>query len=104
GADSASAVIAMMAPAATSTSRGANADASQPLAAAAAATPPYPAASLSPSASPRRRGPTRSIFITTVIDQARPWLIPSSRLAATIHAHLGATPTSSGTGSAIAHP
>ncbi|GAC1619710.1 MAG: hypothetical protein NVS4B5_11360 [Vulcanimicrobiaceae bacterium] len=32
----------------------------------------YPANSLSPIAKPRRAGPTRSIFITTVIDQHKP--------------------------------
>jgi hypothetical protein len=38
--------------------------------------------------------------MTTVMDQARPWLMPSSALAATTHPQLGATPMSSGTGSA----
>ena len=42
--------------------------------------------------------------MTTVMDQARPWLIPSRTLAATIHAQLGAMPISSGTGSATAQP
>src|SRR5262249_61753195 len=94
--------MAITADATTSTSRGANADASQALAAAATATPPYPAASLRPSANPRRRGPTRSIFITTVIDQARPWLITSQRLAATIHAQVGAAAGRTRTGGATA--
>ena len=57
-----------------------------------------------PARSPRRFGPTRSIFITTVIDQARPWLTPSRTLAATIQPQLGATAISSGTGSAAAQP
>ena len=42
--------------------------------------------------------------MTTVMDHASPWLMPSSTLAATIHAQLGATPISSGTGSAAAQP
>src|SRR3954468_4497036 len=42
--------------------------------------------------------------MTTVMDQARPWLIPSTTLAATIHAQLGATAISSGTGNASAQP
>ena len=42
--------------------------------------------------------------MTTVIDQARPWLTPSRTLAATIQPQLGATAISSGTGSAIAQP
>ena len=60
--------------------------------------------SLKPSASPRRRGPARSIFITTVIDQASPWLTPSSRLAATMNHQEGARPINSGTGSATSQP
>ncbi len=36
--------------------------------------------------------------MTTVIDHARPWLIPSSTLAATTHAQLGAAAISSGYG------
>ena len=87
-----------------STSRAAKSAASQPLIPAASATPPYPADSLSPSARPRRRGPTRSIFITTVIDHARPWLTPSRTLAATIQPQLGARAISSGTGSATIQP
>ena len=46
--------------------------------------------SFRPTARPRRRGPTRSTFIMTVIDQESPWFIPSSTLAATIHRHSGA--------------
>ena len=42
--------------------------------------------------------------MTTVIDHASPWLIPSSALAATIHPQLGASAISSGTGSAAAQP
>src|SRR5215203_3803794 len=99
-----SATRATMAPPATSTSRAAYSDASQPLTIAAKATPPYPADSFSPSASPRRSGPTRSIFMTSVIDQASPWFTPSSALAATTQPQFGATAISSGTGSASAQP
>src|SRR5215211_3719211 len=42
--------------------------------------------------------------MTTVIDQASPWLMPSSALAATTQAQLGATAIRSGTGSAAAQP
>ena len=42
--------------------------------------------------------------MTTVIDQASPWLMPSRALAATIQAQLGATAISSGTGRATAQP
>src|SRR5215468_8321480 len=59
----------------------------------------YPAASLRPSARPRPWGPTRSIFMFTVIDQASPWLTPRSTLAATIHHHAGAQASMNGTGS-----
>ena len=52
----------------------------------------------------RAFGPTRSIFMTTVIDQARPWFTPSSALAATTQPQFGATAISSGTGSASAQP
>src|SRR5918999_2925514 len=100
----AKAVRAIPAAPATRTSLGAKSAASHPLIAAATATPPYPAASFRPSASPRRFGPTRSIFMTTVIDHASPWLMPSSALAATIQAQLGATAISSGTGSATVQP
>src|SRR5579859_3450422 len=64
----------------------------------------YPAASFSPMARPRPRGPTRSIFMFTVIDQASPWLTPSSTLAATIQPHAGAYASRNGTGSPAAHP
>ncbi len=49
-------------------------------------------------------GPTRSIFINTVIDHARPWLTPRKRLAATTHPQLGATAISTGTGNAKDQP
>ena len=42
--------------------------------------------------------------MATVIDHVRPWLTPSSAFATTTQAQLGATPTSTGTGSAINHP
>ena len=42
--------------------------------------------------------------MTTVMDHARPWLMPSRTLAATIQPQLGATAISSGTGSATAQP
>ena len=38
------------------------------------------------------------------MDQASPWLTPSSTLAATTHSQLGASAISRGTGSAIAQP
>src|SRR2546429_3693296 len=41
----------------------------------------FPYTTLFRSANPRRRGPTRSIFMTPVIDQVRPWLTPSSAFA-----------------------
>jgi len=75
-----------------------------PLRNAAPATARYPAASLKPSASPRRRGPTRSIFMLTVIDQARPWLAPRNRLAITTSHQPGAAQIRSGTGRASAQP
>ena len=68
------------------------------------ATAPYPAASLKPIANPRRAGPTRSIFMTTVVDQVRPWLMPSSTLANTTHPHVGAQISSSGIGTAMIQP
>ena len=40
----------------------------------------------------------------TVVDQVRPWLMPSSTLAATTHPHDGAQISSSGTGMAITQP
>ena len=42
--------------------------------------------------------------MTTVIDQARPWLMPSSTFAATMKPHDGARPIMSGTGSATSQP
>src|SRR5919198_5055277 len=86
------------------TVRGAYEAASAPLANAATATPRYPAASFRPSARPRRGGPARSIFITTVIDQANPWLTPRRMFAATIHHQEGASAISSGTGNAAIQP
>jgi hypothetical protein len=68
------------------------------------ATAPYPAASLKPIAKPRRAGPTRSIFMMTVVDQVRPWLMPSSTFANTTHHHVGAQMSSSGTGRANSQP
>src|SRR5829696_4716755 len=38
------------------------------------------------------------------MDQARPWLTPSSTLAATIHPHEGASMIMNGTGTPISHP
>ena len=40
----------------------------------------------------------------TVIDQASPWLTPSSTFAATIHHHAGAQASRNGTGSPATHP
>ncbi len=74
------------------------------MASAVAATAPYPAASFRPIARPRRLGPTRSIFMMTVVDQVSPWLMPSSRLATTTHPQPGAQISSAGTGSATSHP
>ena len=75
-----------------------------PVARAVSATAAYPAASLSPIARPRRAGPTRSIFITTVVDQVRPWLMPSRTFANTTQPHDGAQISRKGTGSATSHP
>ena len=75
-----------------------------PVARAVAATAAYPAASLNPIARPRRAGPTRSIFITTVVDQVSPWLTPSSTFANTTQPHDGAQMSMNGTGSATSHP
>ena len=86
------------------TVRGAKLAASAADANAAAATPRYPADSLSPSARPRRAGPTRSIFISTVIDQASPWFTPRKTFATTISHQLGATAISGATGSANNQP
>ena len=68
------------------------------MASAVRARAPYPAASLKPIASPRRAGPTRSIFMITVVDQVRPWLTPSSTFAAMTQPQVGAQISSSGTG------
>ena len=54
------------------------------------ATAKYPANSFKPIARPRRCGPTRSIFMMTVVDQQSPWLIPKRRLATVIHPQDGA--------------
>src|SRR5579875_606107 len=75
-----------------------------PVTALARATPAYPENSLIPRASPRSRGPTRSILLVTVIVQAKAWLAPRRRLAATTHAQFGAARRSQGTGSPTAHP
>lgn len=40
----------------------------------------------------------------TVVDQVRPWFIPSITFAAITHPQLGAQISMSGTGSAISHP
>src|SRR5579863_4894398 len=79
-------------------------DASVAVAYAASATAMYPAASFNPIARPRLRGPTRSIFITMVIDQHRPWLTPSRTFAKTIQPQLGAHKRIRGTNSPIVHP
>ena len=71
---------------------------------AASATAPYPKDSFSPRASPLRSGPARSTFITTVMDQASPWLIPRRTFAATIHDQEWANSTSRGTGTAASQP
>ena len=55
-------------------------------------------------ARPRRDGPTRSIFITTVVDQVRPWLMPRITLAATIQPQEGPKMSISGTGRAMSQP
>ena len=40
----------------------------------------------------------------TVVDQVRPWLMPSSTLAAITHPQVGAQISSSGTGTASSQP
>src|ERR671935_510802 len=55
-------------------------------------------------ASPRRRGPARSIFMITVVDQHRPWLMPSRTLAAITQPQFGAQMISSGTGRPASQP
>ena len=42
--------------------------------------------------------------MTTVVDQVSPWLTPRSTFAATTQPQLGAQISSSGTGTATAHP
>src|SRR5579872_6704776 len=76
----------------------------KPVARAVTATAPYPAASFSPIARPRRAGPTRSIFMFTVVDQVRPWFTPRSTLAKMTQPQLGARISSSGTGKPKIHP
>ena len=49
-------------------------------------------------------GPTRSIFMMTVVDQVRPWLTPSSTLATTTQPQVGAQISSSGTGRPMSQP
>src|SRR4030067_1601944 len=75
-----------------------------PLASAARETARYPENSFSPIASPRRCGPTRSIFMMTVVDQQSPWLIPRRKLAAVIHPQDGAHIRIKGTGRPTIHP
>src|SRR5581483_6593742 len=60
--------------------------------------------SLSPTANPRDFGPTRSTFMITVIDHAKPWLTPSSTLAATMYAKFGAQMIMKGTGTPTSQP
>src|SRR2546423_11123519 len=55
-------------------------------------------------ARPRRAGPTRSIFMITVVDQVRPWFTPSSTLAATTQPQPGAQINSGGIGRAASPP
>src|SRR5262245_58157752 len=55
-------------------------------------------------ARPRRSGPTRSIFMTTVVDQVKPWLIPSRTLAAITQPQTGAQISSNGTGRPMSQP
>ncbi|MBA3425768.1 MAG: hypothetical protein H0U04_14765 [Rubrobacter sp.] len=42
--------------------------------------------------------------MSTVVDQVRPWLIPSSRFAAMTHPHVGAHINNNGTGTPTTHP
>ena len=49
-------------------------------------------------------GPTRSIFMMTVVDQVRPWLTPSRTLAKMTQPHVGAHINSSGTGMPMSQP
>jgi len=57
-----------------------------------------------PSATPRRPGPIRSIFMLTVIDQVRPWFTPSRTLAAMTQAQLGPQASMNGTGRPTSQP
>src|SRR5436190_4791924 len=57
-----------------------------------------------PIARPRRAGPTRSIFMITVVDHVSPWLTPSRTFATTIQPQLGAQIRRSGTGRPISQP
>ena len=75
-----------------------------PVASAVSATAPYPEASFSPMASPRRAGPARSIFMITVVDHVRPWFTPSRQFAAITQPHDGAQISRSGTGTPTTHP
>src|SRR3989339_1046446 len=75
-----------------------------PVASAAMETARYPENSFSPIARPRCCGPTRSIFMMTVVDQQSPWLIPSRRLAPVIHPHEGAHIRMKGTGRPTIQP
>src|SRR5512134_1550852 len=55
-------------------------------------------------ANPRCRGPTRSIFMLTVVAQHRPWFTPSSTFATTIQLHAGAEIKRNGTGRPAIQP
>src|SRR5687768_7549829 len=55
-------------------------------------------------ANPRRSGPTRSIFMITVVDQVSPWLTPRNTLAAITQPHDGAQINNSGTGRPASQP
>src|SRR5439155_1563739 len=55
-------------------------------------------------ARPSRSGPTGSIFMLTVVDQARPWLTPRSTFAKTTQPQDGARMISTGTGKAAPQP
>ncbi|MBC50918.1 MAG: hypothetical protein CL747_02105 [Chloroflexi bacterium] len=59
---------------------------------------------MKPNTRPRYRGPVRSIFMLTVMDQASPWLTPNNRFAAMIQPQSGAQINSSGTGMPIIQP
>ena len=55
-------------------------------------------------ARPRRCGPTRSIFMLTVVDQVRPWLMPRRTLARITQPQVGAQMSRIGTGKPISQP